>query len=195
MYGQRSAPRAWYSTVSEWLVDEMGYKQGRNEPCVFRHPETDHRIVLFCDDFLCRGSRTVSEQFYAALADKFDCKDPTYLELGESLTFTGTEISMHSEGQTRYYSMRQYSDMMEFLVSKGLESEKVRQNPMADRKVLVDEGEIGENMKSWCRSVIGGLQYYARGTRWDIAYAVSRVSQTLANPTRGTVKAIEHIAG
>ena len=57
VYGQRSAPRAWYSIVSEWLIDDMGYRQGKNEPCVFRHPETGHRLVLFCDDFLCRGSR------------------------------------------------------------------------------------------------------------------------------------------
>ena len=26
VYGQRSASRAWYNTVSQWLVQEMGYK-------------------------------------------------------------------------------------------------------------------------------------------------------------------------
>ena len=112
--------------MSEWLIDEMGYRQGKNEPCVFRHPETGRRLVMFCDDFLCRGSRKVSEQFYAALISKFACKDPTYLELGGALTFTGTEISMQSEGQEVKYNMSQSRDMMEFLVSKRLEAEKVR---------------------------------------------------------------------
>ena len=43
--------------------------------------------------------------------------------------------------------------------------------------------------------MIGGLHYYARGTRYDIPYAVSRVSQTLVNPNRGTVRALEQITG
>jgi hypothetical protein len=64
VYGQRNAPRAWYSTVTQWIVQEMGYKQGKNEPCLFVHPVTPHRVVLFCDDFLCRGSKEVSEGFY-----------------------------------------------------------------------------------------------------------------------------------
>ena len=61
VYGQRSAPREWYKTMTAWTI-HMGYKQGRNEPCLFVHPVTWHRVVLFCVDFLCRGSKEVSEQ-------------------------------------------------------------------------------------------------------------------------------------
>ena len=63
VYGQRSAPGAWYSTVTQWLVQQMGSKQGKNEPCLFIHPITQHRVVLFRDDFLRRGSKDVSERF------------------------------------------------------------------------------------------------------------------------------------
>ena len=195
VYGQRSAPRAWYSTVTQWLVQQMGYKQGKNEPCLFVHPVTQHRIVLFCDDFLCRGSREVSERFYAALAERFECKDPTWLSVEGPMTFTGMDISMYTEGAQLMYSMGQGRDMGDFLHAKGLGEEKLRENPMADKTVLTDPEEISENLQSWCRSVIGGLHYYARGTRYDISYAVSRVSQTLGHPTRGTVRALEQIAG
>ena len=91
------------------------------------------------------------------------------------------------------YSMGQGRDLSDFLHTKGLGEEKLRENPMADKRVLTDTAEISENQQSWCRSVIGGLHYYARGTRCDIAYAVSRVSQTMVAPVRGTVTAIEHI--
>ena len=47
-----------------------------------------HRVALFCDDFLCRGSREVSEEFYRALSARFDCKEPEFLELGDKLVFT-----------------------------------------------------------------------------------------------------------
>ena len=142
-------------------------------PCLFVHPITQHRVVLFCDDFLCRGSKEVSEGFYAALAERFECKDPTWLSVGSPMTFTGMDISLYTEGEQLVYSMGQGRDLSDFLHATGLSEEKLRENPMADKRVLTDSEEISENLQSWCRSVIGGLHYYARGTRYDISYAVS----------------------
>ena len=65
---------------------------------------------------------------------------------------------------------------------------------MGDKSALVDSEEISENLQSWCRSRIGGLHYFARGTRYDISYLVSRVSQTMVSPKSGTVRALEQIA-
>ena len=73
VYGQRSAPRAWYDTIRGWLQDEMGYVRGENEPCLFVHPVTGHTVVLFVDDFLCRGSRIDSEKFYESLTHCLLC--------------------------------------------------------------------------------------------------------------------------
>ena len=197
VYGQRSAPRAWYTTVTQWLVDPegMGYEQGKNEPCLFVHPVTQHRIVLFCDDFLCRGSREVSERFYAALAERFECKDPDWLSVDSTLTFTGMDISEVAEAGGTVYRMDQTRDLRDFLTVKGLGGERPRENPIGDKSVLADGEVVCENLQSWCRSVIGGLHYFARGTRYDISYPVSRVSQTMVSPTKGTVKAIEQLAG
>ena len=66
---------------------------------------------------------------------------------------------------------------------------------MPDRSKLLIEGEIGENLASWCKSVVGGLHYYARGVRYDISHAVSRIAQTVSDPQKGTVEAIEWLAG
>ena len=43
--------------------------------------------------------------------------------------------------------------------------------------------------------MIGGLNFLARSTRWDIAHATSRVSADMHNPTVGTRDALEHMAG
>ena len=53
------------------------------------NPVTKHRIVLFCDDFLCRGSKKATDDFYAALAAEFECKDPSYLTESTPIVFTG----------------------------------------------------------------------------------------------------------
>ena len=144
-----------YNTVTQWLVQEMGYKQGKNEPCLFIHPITQHRIVLFCDDFLCRVtcSREVSERFYTALAERFECKDPTWLSVGSPMSSTGMDISWYTEGEQLMYSMGQGRDLGDFLHAKGLGEEKLRENPMADKRVLTDTAEISEDQQSWCRRV------------------------------------------
>ena len=118
----------------------------------------------------------MSEGFYTALSERFECKDPTWLSVGSPMTFNGMDISLYTEGKQLMYSMGQGRDMSDFLHAKGLGEEKLRENPMADKRVLTDSEEISGNLQSWCRSVIGGLHCYARGTRYDISYAVSRVN-------------------
>ena len=41
--------------------------------------------------------------------------------------------------------------------------------------------------------VLGSLQYFATQTRYDIAYEVNRVAQTLAAPTKGSILALKRI--
>ena len=69
---------------------------------------------------LCRGNRVDSDRFYSELMRRFDCKDPKFLVPGDSLTFTGVDISMYEEGDECYYRMDQERDMMQFLERKGL---------------------------------------------------------------------------
>jgi len=93
------------------------------------------------------------------------------------------------------YTVNQRKDVESFLGDKGLDGVPLRNNPMPNRKLIRDDSEISANLESWCKSVIGGLHCFARGTRWDISQAVSRISQTLRKPNRGTVKSIEWLAG
>ena len=112
--------------MTQWLVDPegMGYEQGTNEPCLFVHPVTQHRIVLFCDDFLCRGNREVSERFYATLAERFESKEPDWLGVDSPLTFSGMDISEVAEAVGTVYRIDQTRDLGEFLTVKGLGSER-----------------------------------------------------------------------
>ena len=196
VYGQRSAPRAWYETVRAWMVSEMGYDQACNDKCLFVHPETGHRVVLFVDDFLCRGSVESSKGFYEALKGRFDCKDESYLAEGQPLVFTGMTVSqVRSQGRLATV-LDLEKEVRDFLVSKGLWDVKVVESPMPNKNVLC-QGEVLENVNeiAWCKSVIGGLQHFVRSLRYDMAQAVSRVAQDMDRPTEGTVRQLERIAG
>ena len=39
-----------------WLVS-IGFKQGKDEPCVFRHEELNITVASYVDDIACRGPR------------------------------------------------------------------------------------------------------------------------------------------
>ena len=195
IYGQRSAPRAFYITLQQWLVGDMGYTQSENDPCVYWLKGTGHRLVVWVDDILTRGSVEATDGFFAALADRFDCKDPEYLTDGSTLTYTGWDVSMSVVGDEQVYQISQEREMRRFLEETGLDSVSVRVAPMPDRDEMVDSTPVDVEEERWCRRVIGELNHFVRSTRWDIAHPVSRVSQHMKQPVLGTVKALQHIGG
>ena len=67
--------------------------------------------------------------------------------------------------------------------------------PMPNRKMLMRGEEVSDSETSWCRSVRGGLHYFSRMTRWDLAHSVSRIGQTGKVIKQGTLQQIEELAG
>jgi hypothetical protein len=185
---------AWYETLSEWLVG-IGYERSKNDPCLFTNRQ-GHQLVVHVDDILCRGTMADSVDFYNRLGARFDCKDPEFLIDSGILCYTGLDIERTVKGEEDWYYVSQVSELQELLDDAELLGVEERESPMPDRrKMLQDRGVISVDQQRWCRTLIGGLNFLARCTRWDIAHAVSRVSSEMKEPTAGTVRALEHIAG
>lgn len=92
LYGQRSASRRFYETIARWL-NEQGYYQSANEPCLFKH-ENGSLIALYVDDVLLRATMERSVKFHAALGKRFECRgDPSYLTPQTPLDF----LAVYSE--------------------------------------------------------------------------------------------------
>jgi hypothetical protein len=126
---------------------------------------------------------------------KFQCKDPEFLTPGSYLTFTGMDIGLEYQGSELIYSISQERELLEFLKNKGLDSEPKRSSPMPNRNVLIKGGKLDHSTTAWVKSCLGGLHYFSRMTRWDISHTVSRVGQSTANPTQGTVDQLKQLAG
>jgi hypothetical protein len=95
-----------------------------------------------------------------------------------------------------YYSIDQIEGLVEMLDSLGLTHESIRSSPMPNMDLLLsDLTELNEADTAWCKSALGQLHYYARGTRYDISHTVSVISQFCANPTVGTKLALKYLAG
>ena len=94
-----------------------------------------------------------------------------------------------SEGPVRV--MHQNNVMAEYLQSLDIQPNPLIMCPMPESKALWSDDEpLNEVETSWYRSQIGSRNYFAMPTRYDIAHAVSRLSQCAANPTRASHTAL-----
>jgi hypothetical protein len=199
LYGQRVASKQWYRTIAAWLCNR-GFEQGKNEPCLFRHPVTGFRIILVVDDLLCRGSVSDTTVFHDMLEgpDGFECSEGSrqILTVENSIDYCGLNLSMKTEDGRIYYCIDQTDGMIEALNGLGLSDQPIKSSPMPNMNLLLsDMTLLNETDTAWCKSALGQLHYYARGCRWDISETVSAISQFCARPNVGTVAAIKYLAG
>ena len=135
IYGQRAASREWYHTLSGWLTsDEMGFVQGKNEPCLFTHPTTGLKIVIYVDDLLVRGSSIESSRFHTALESKFDCRPGSrqVLTPENPIEFTGIRVTTERGNKVDSYFMDQSESISKFLTQHDLDTVRDRDSPMPE---------------------------------------------------------------
>ena len=197
LYGQRCASRSWYETVSAWLESE-GYIRQKNEPCLFVN-DKGFKVVIWVDDVLCRGSPEETDTFHKKLQEKFECRSESMQVLtpDNPLDYVALDLTMEVEqsGAVRY-NMDQTEGMLAFLVKFGLDKKSARSTPMSSIDLLLsDDTPLGEEEAKWVKACLGALHHFIRSTRWDIAAAVSFMSQFNATPTVGAKLALHYLEG
>ena len=197
LYGQRCASRKWYETLSAWLESE-GYIRQKNEPCLFVN-DKGFKVITWVDDVLCRGSPEETDTFHRKLGEKFECRSESrqVLTPDSPLDYVALNLTMEVEesGAVRY-SIDQTEGMLAFLVKFGLDTETHRSTPMSSIDMLLsDDTHLEEEDAKWVRACLGALHHFVRSTRWDIAAAVSFMSQFNATPTVGVKLALQYLGG
>ena len=186
IYGQRSASKKWYQTISGYLV-RQGFVAGIDEPCLFTHPETGLVVLIYVDDIICRGSPKATDAFYAHLSDPgnggFDCKEPTFLDHNNPLHFIGFDIHLDASGEGDVVSIDQSDAISDFLSTQNVRPVQNIQSPMVSGHIDRDTEELNDQQKAWYQSVVGTLTYFSRQTRWDLGYTANRLSQECSRPT------------
>ena len=80
------------------------------------------------------------------------------------------------------------------MVKFGLDKESARSAPMSSIDLLLsDDTPLGEEEAKWVKACLGVLHHFIRSTRWDIAAAVSFMSQFNATPTVGAKLALHYL--
>ena len=216
LYGQRSASRRWFETISKWLTAPKGdgcgfvkcsaseaepllgcgFKQGKNEPCLFRDPDTGFTLVLYVDDILTAGSSEMTEKFHAALGEKFACKDQTYLADDSDLDFIGFSVTQQHLDGVRHIYLDQQCAMQQLLDSFDRSQLQWQASPMPTKQLFHSNPEpLDTNRAAQYRHFVGTLNYFSRATRFDISLATSRLSSKMSTPDVGSWKALTQLLG
>ena len=188
LYGLKQSGRNWNNMLHSFLYTE-NFCQSRADPCVYvRNSETEGCVILiiWVDDIIISATcPKLLESVKESLCQKFKMKD-----LGELSWFLGTQFKC--SGTSIEVSQRQYIDKV---LSKFQMSDcKPKSTPCAfgvEKECDVSSRELGD--PRLYRAIVGSLIYVMTGTRPDLCYVVTKLSQNMAKPTESDLNLAKHV--
>ena len=185
VYGSASSAVRWMNTLHPFLVS-IGFQQGKNEPCVFRHPKLGVTIASYVDDLLLTGPEQAVRMVLEVIGERFKCKEPTFLAPGTPLDHLGMVFFETDEG--RFVSMQSYIDAM--LTRLDMADVKTNGVKVPISQPITDLTPASQEEGKFLLRACGMLGWLAGTVRIDLRYCHSRIAQHMANPTVGAVKAV-----
>ncbi|GJZ93239.1 putative ribonuclease H-like domain-containing protein [Tanacetum coccineum] len=164
LYGLHQALRAWYETLSTYLLDN-GFHRGQIDKILFIKIHKDDILLVhvYVDDIIFGSTKKgMSTKFEKLMHDKFQMSS-----MGVLSFFLGLQVQQKSDGI--FISQDKY--VAEILKKFDFASVKTASTPMETNKALIkDEESEGVDVHLY-RSVIGSLMYLT-SSRPDIMFAV-----------------------
>jgi hypothetical protein len=194
LYGLRQAGRSWFKKIDSALI-AMGFVPLSADNCIYvqRSSEDTVYILLYVDDLLlaCRLLRRLTS-IKEKLSSLFSMKD-----MGEAQWILGLQITRDRPNRTLKICQSQYIDA---IVKRFRMEDSVAQSTPCDvgmdlRKPTTPAtpAEVEEMRNVPYSAAVGAIMYAMLGTRPDIAYAVSVLSQFMHDPRPTHWKAVKRV--
>ena len=184
LYGLKQAPRKWNEKFKATLRD-FNLTQSEADPCVFySHKDKDMLcLALYVDDgIIFSSSEEIMNNFAAHLTQSYKVK------FGKPGTYLGLQFANHKNG----FVVHQEQYIKKILERFNMSDCKPVSIP-ADTNVKFSSESLDKDIKFPYREAIGSLMYLATGTRPDLAYVVSALSQFISSPSTANVTAVKRI--
>ncbi|GBE86172.1 hypothetical protein SCP_0900490 [Sparassis crispa] len=195
IYGLKQSGRQWFKKMCAAL-DEMGLSRSLVDHCVFYLDEDDDSVTLIIalsvDDTTIAGTNNAVLWFKTEISKRFEMTD-----LGEMHWILGIEVRRDRAARTLSLSQRAYIDGL--MARFNLEDAKPLSAPLEPGAILSirqcpsTPREFEDMRNVPYREAIGSLMYAALGTRPDIAFAVTALSQFMQNPGRAHWEAAKRV--
>ncbi|GJX11858.1 putative ribonuclease H-like domain-containing protein [Tanacetum coccineum] len=185
LYGLHQAPRAWYATLSTFLL-KNGYRRGTIDKTLFIKKDK-HDIILvqvYVDDIIFGSTKkSWCDEFEALMKSRFQMSS-----MGELTFFLGLQVKQKEDGI--FISQDKY--VAEILKKFDFVSVKTASTPIETQKPLVKDEEASDVDVHLYRSMIGSLMYLT-ASRPDIMFAVCAYSRFQVNPKTSHLSAVKRI--
>ena len=187
--GLKQSPRAWYGRINSFFADH-GFERTEQDHNVYIHSVFKVILLLYVDDLLITGpTLTDIDWIRNLLHEEFEMTD-----LGPLTVFLGMEIRRNRPLRLLHLSQQRYIQII--LERFGMSSAAVVSTP-ADPHVRLTASPpniVNEEInRQRYQAAVGSLMYAMIGTRPDISFAVSAVSQYSKNPGAAHWTAVRRI--
>nr|GEW27277.1 retrovirus-related Pol polyprotein from transposon TNT 1-94 [Tanacetum cinerariifolium] len=183
LYGLKQALRAWYDTLSRFLLDN-DFSKGAVDLTLFTR-KTDKHILLvqiYVDDIIFVST---DPQACDMFSNKMSSKFQMYM-MGQMSFFLGLPVSQSPGG----IFINQSKFALEILKKFGMDSCDPVDTPMMDQLKL-DEDPLGIPVdQTRFRSMVGFLMYLT-ASRPDLVFAVCMCARYQAKPAKKHLKALK----
>lgn len=193
LYGLKQAGRGWYKTLSEAMA-AMGFARCASDHAVWYRRDGESAIIVASsvDDLTITGTPDFVGSFKLDINSRFEMSD-----LGAMRWILGIEVKRDREAKTIAISQRSYIDTI--VARFNLEDANPTPTPMQPGGALGQHQSPAtprqfEDMRDVpYREAVGSLMYAATGTRPDIMFAVTALSQFMQNPGRPHWEAVKRV--
>ena len=196
MYGNIDSPLRWMKTFAAYLINVLGLKQAKTDPCIFYKTDKGRLVlllVLYVDDTLCVGRRTEMIWMYQMIERKFNIE-----RLGQLKKHLGVWWTWKKDLKGKKYLVANMPKMIEEIGAKYLEATgkvaKSAPTPGYPGKVLKKHQGQPEKLDAY-RSIVGKIMYYATKIAPEVSNAVRELASHLTNPSEDHWKALERCVG
>ena len=176
IYGLKQAALAWWKALDKSMAT-LGCTRLLSDSGLFVNKERNLIIIVYVDDVLFLGA---NKKDISSLKERFmkiwECRD-----LGDTNEFLRMRIT-RSKGRIL---IDQKDYLQKVLQRFNLINAKSVPTPLPEGyQPQPNKGSPDPEIRASYQQVIGSLLYIMIGTRPDIAYAVTKLSQFAANPTQ-----------
>ncbi|GJT04012.1 putative ribonuclease H-like domain-containing protein [Tanacetum coccineum] len=185
LYGLHQAPRAWYETLSTYLLDN-GFKRGKIDNTLFiKRVKGDILLVqVYVDDIIFGSTRKeMFIEFEKMMHKRFQMSS-----MGELTFLLGLQVTQKNDGI--FISHDKYVD--EILKKFGFSTVKTASTPIDTSKPLLKDVEAEDVDVHLYRSMIGSLMYLTT-SRPDIMFVVCACARFQVTPKVSHLHAVKRI--
>ncbi|KAI3692626.1 hypothetical protein L6452_32446 [Arctium lappa] len=185
LYGLHQAPRAWYDTLSSYLL-ENGFEREVIDKTLFikRKKKEILLVQIYVDDIIFGSTRdNMCKEFEDLMHQRFKMSS-----MGELTFFLGLQVQQKSDGI--FFCQSKY--VQDILTKFGFSESKTASTPMETHKQITADLE-GEDMDvHHYRSMIGSLMYLT-ASRPDIMFPVCVCARFQVRPKQSHFQAVKRI--